>query len=175
MFMLDIVWKVARHVTAWKLWQSGMTRSGFPISPPAPRGQRQRQAPSQAHTFANCRQSVPKARGWMPLTKRCEPQAQPAPLSLPSEWRFSWRSVGPAPSRSVRDGPPGTCCLFLRFSTSPCHPAPQHCIPLSSIPYTADYCVGIYLPVHTTFPSLICSVGEQTWISPTRGLVGCSG
>lgn len=134
MFMLDIVWKVARHVTAWKLWQSGMTRSGFPISPPAPRGQRQRQAPSQAHTFANCRQSVPKARGWMPLTKRCEPQAQPAPLSLPSEWRFSWRSAGPAPSRSGHDGPPGTCCLFFRFSSSPRHPALQRCIPLSSIP-----------------------------------------
>lgn len=94
MFMLDIVWKVARHVTAWRLWQSGMTRSGFPISPPVPPGQRELQAPSQAHTFANCRQSVPKARGWMPLTKRCEPQAEPAPLSLPSKRRFSWTSIG---------------------------------------------------------------------------------
>lgn len=69
MFMLDIVWKVAHHVTAWKLWRSGMTRSGFPIRPPTQPGQRKLQAPSQAHTFANCRQSVPKARGWMPLTK----------------------------------------------------------------------------------------------------------
>lgn len=69
MFMLDIVWKVAHHVTAWKLWRSGMTRSGFPIRPPTQPGQRKRPAPSQAHTFANCHQSVPKARGWMPLTK----------------------------------------------------------------------------------------------------------
>lgn len=120
MFMLDIVWKVARHVTAWRLWQSGMTRSGFPISPPVPPGQRELQAPSQAHTFANCRQSVPKARGCMPLTKRCEPQAQPAPLSLPSQWRFSWTSIGPAlsPSASSKRWP-GPASDFSGFKPVP--------------------------------------------------------
>lgn len=147
-----------------------MTRSGFPISPPVPPGQRELQAPSQAHTFANCRQSVPKARGWMPLTKRCEPQAEPAPLSLPRERRFSWRSGGPALSPSApAKGCPGPASDFSGFKPvlSTLHRSQESIIhPLPQLASATDQCRYICLPMHTMLHPLIHSVGDQTLKTP---------
>ena len=73
---MGIVWRVTHPVPAWKLGQSGLAHSGFPIRPPMVQGQKGLQASRQAHTFANCLQSVPKARG-CPSTKETELQTYP--------------------------------------------------------------------------------------------------
>jgi hypothetical protein len=55
-------------------------------------GTKEGQASRQAQTFANSRQSVPKARDW-PVTKETEPQASSILLSLPGNPSISKKKL----------------------------------------------------------------------------------